>query len=104
MQTLSNNKIRHTSAAARTKVYREAKHLSGSSEPSEWQIVLHERCKPETPVRRYARYQESEQGDHAEVRPAQFALDARERERPGDAHERRKDVDEARQEGAMCSV
>ena len=37
---------------ARTKVDREAKHLSGSGEPAEWQIVPHERYKCETPARR----------------------------------------------------
>ena len=53
-------------------------------------------CEDEskTPVRRYARHQESEQGDDTEVRPAQFALDVRERERPGGAHGRRQDADE----------
>ena len=95
MQSLyKNNEIHHTSAAARTKVYREAKHFSGSGEPAKRQVVPHERYKPEIPVRRYARYKKSEQGGDLEVRPAQPVLDVRERKQPGDAHRRHEDTDE----------
>ena len=92
MQTLSTNNP--PPLAARTKVYRKAERLSTSGEPPEWQIVLHERYKPDAPIRRYAGHQETEQDDDPEVRPALFALDVRERERPDDAHRRREDADE----------
>ena len=60
MQILSkNNTIHHTQLPARTKVLRKAKHLSRSGGPAEWQIVPHKRYGSETPMRRYARYQEA---------------------------------------------
>ena len=102
VQNLSKNNIHHTAAASTYQSILRVKHLSGSGEPAEWQIVPHERYKPETPVRRYVQYQESEQGDDPEVLPARFALDIRECERPGDANGRCKgaDEDEARRRHA----